>query len=687
MFFDDETLAVKKHARIRQAPPIPDTGWRKPESFPNLKGNVSSIAFDTETKELDFDNGPGWARGQGHIVGLSVAARDRLGNQGAWYFPVRHEVGSEDNLDARNVFGWAAEVLDTPEVPKVGANLTYDIGWLGEENVKVTGPLNEVQFAEALIDSEAFVALEILGQKYVRRGKKTNQLLEWQREAYPNTPEDKRRSDIYRSPPMLVGPYAIDDAILPLEIMDEQWPILTSEGLDYVYRLECDLIPLMIRMRREGVTVDLGHASQMLEQLEAETRELFKRVYYEFGYNLSATDSGQLGKLFDHVGLKYPRNSPTDRNPNGSPQIRKEWLATLEHPLGDLLNEIREHEKICGTFLRSYLLEKSIPISGSNSLAKLYPQFHQMKGDENGTVVGRFSSSTPNLQNIPSRTKLGKRVREAFVNDLGHAFWLKYDYSQIHYRILAHNAVDDPKGPFGAADALRERYASDPKTDYHMDVYMNVAPLLGWSTTDKEIIKEKRRPIKNVNFGLLYGQGTPSLAYKSGMSGKQADSFFEAYHKGAPYVKPTMAAIAAEVQTYGYVTTLLGRRIRFPLWEPIRKDWDNPVRPLPFDAALSEWGGAIKRAFDYRGVNYKFQGSEPDIMKKGMRDCLNSGVFDYTGVPRLTVHDELDFSVREDSAAMREAFDYIRETMQNSIRLRVPVYVDKSTGPNWGKAD
>lgn len=681
MFFDDEKLAVKRHARIRELPPVPETGWLPPTEFPNLKGNVASLSFDTETKELDFDNGPGWGRGQGHIIGLSVAARDRLGNQGAWYFPVRHEVGSEDNLDARNVFGWAADLLDTPTVPKAGANLTYDIGWLGEEGIKVTGPLHDVQFAEALIDSDAYVALDILGRKYVRRGKLTNQLYEWQREAYPNTPERNRRGDLYRTPPRLVGPYAVDDAVLPLEVLDAQWPILVNEGLDYVYRLECDLIPLMIRMRREGVTVDLNHASKMLGELTTETRELYKRIFHDYGYNLTATDSGQLSRLFDHVGIRYPRNDPTDKNPDGSPQIRKEWLAALEHPLGDLLNEIREHEKICGTFLQSYVLNKSIPIAGSNGLATLHPQFHQMKGDDNGTVVGRYSSSDPNLQNIPSRTALGKRVREAFVMSAGHAFWRKFDYSQIHYRILAHNAI----GP--GADELRERYRNDPKTDYHLDVYMKVAPLLGWSTTDKEVIKVKRRPIKNVNFGLLYGQGTSSLAYKSGLSGQQADDFFKAYHTGAPYVKPTMEMIAKEVQEFGFVTTLLGRRIRFTQWEPIKKDWDNPVRPLPFDAAVREWGAGIKRAFDYRGVNYKFQGSEPDIMKKGMRDCLNSGVFDYTGVPRLTVHDELDFSVRDDTPEMQEAFDFIRNTMQNAIQLRIPVYVDDSTGPSWGKAD
>jgi DNA polymerase-1 len=675
MFFDNKDLVSRKHARIRQAPDYIDTGWIPPTEFPNLKGNISMLSFDTETKETDFDKGPGWARSQGHIVGVSVAARDSVGNEGAWYFPLRHEIEPQFNMNTQNVFGWLTHVLDSPSVPKVGANLTYDIGWLAEEQVTVTGELHDVQFAEALLDSEAKVALEVLGRKYVKRGKESSAMYEWQAQAYPNTPETKRRGDIYRTPAKLVGPYALDDAILPLHIFDKQQPLLRAENLEYVYRLECDLIPLMIKMRQEGVTIDRSRAKDMLEKLQAETTQMFQQIKNDYDFALESSDSGQVAKLLAKAKIETPTTEA------GNPSIQKEWLASLTHPLGKLINDIREHEKICGTFLQAYILDKSIDIYGSNNLAKLHPQFHQLKGDENGTVVGRFSSSSPNLQNIPSRTKLGKAVRTCFVPDAGHSHWQKNDYSQIHYRILAHNAV----GP--GADELRLRYIENPKTDYHTDVYMKVAPLMGWSTTDKEVIKDKRRPIKNVNFGLLYGQGKDALSYKSGLTGYQADEFFEAYHKGAPYVKPTMELIAKEVQKLGYVETLLGRRIRFPLWEPNKKDWDNPEFPLHFDAAIRKWGSAIKRAYDYRGVNYKFQGSEPDIMKKGLRDCWQSGVFDVTGVPRLTVHDEIDFSVRDQSPTTREAFDFIRATMQNSIQLRVPVYVDESTGPTWGEAD
>lgn len=678
--FDPDTFTLRKRAKLRELPRVPDTGWRPPTVLPNLS-RACAIGLDLETHDPELTSaGPGWARGRGHIVGVSLAAIDRLGNRGSWYFPVRHEVEPEHNLDPQQVFDWLKEVLETP-IPKIGANLLYDVGWLTEENIFVQGDLLDIQFAEALLDEDAFVALDILARKYLGRQKETDALYEWLHKAYPGTPERETRANIYRAPPRLVGPYAEADAFLPLEIIQRQWPALIEQELTEVFRLECDLIPLLVAMRREGVSVDVAAAEQMKHELAIETAALYARVKAEYGVELESCSTANLARLFDHVGITYPRAKPTvkalekDADAVGNPSFEKEWLKALEHPLGELINDIREHEKIIGTFIESYILNKNIK-------GKLYPQFHPLKGDENGTKVGRMASSDPNLQNIPSRTKLGKKVRTLFIPDAGHAFWQKNDYSQIHYRILAHYAVDNGDG---SAEALRQRYINDPATDYHLDVYYKVAPLLSWSTTDELIIKDKRRPIKNVNFGLLYGQTEKSLAYKAGFSGEQAKGFFAAYHAGAPYVKATMAAIGKEVQQFGYIRTLLGRRVRFNLWEPT--GYGERRQPLPLEQAVRVYGSNIRRAFEYRGVNYKFQGSEPDIMKTGMRACLRSGVFDYTGVPRITVHDELDFSVRDESPQTLEAFRFIQETMQGAIKLRIPVKVDVSRGPSWGKAD
>lgn len=677
--FPEDDLGVKRHARLRLPPPVPDTGWQRPASPPNLS-NAVLLAFDTETKDTELNTaGPGWARGAAHIVGVSLAAEDRLGNRGAWYFPLRHEFAPQDNIDPALFFEWLKPVMAT-NIPKIGTNLTYDIGNLSDENIEVNGELHDITFAEALLDEEAYVSLDYQAHKYLGRHKTTDLLYEWQREAYPNTAERHRRGDIYRSPARLVGPYAEDDAILPLDIWRKQIPLIHAEELDYVYRLECDLIPLMVAMRREGVSVDVNAAEKLLVELEAETRLLYKKIYQDYGRNIASTDSREIGPLLDHVGIDVPRTAA------GNLSVQKEWLAGLDHPLGKLLNEIREHEKMCGTFIKSYILEKNVN-------GKVYPQFHQLKNrdetGESGTGVGRFASSDPNLQNIPSRTKLGKRVRECFIPDKGHKYWRKHDYSQIHYRILAHYAVDDGDG---SAEALRESYRNDPNMDYHDNVYYNVCPLLGWDASDEDAKDFRRRPIKNVNFGLLYGQSEKALKYKTasyfgeGFGEAEANAFFKAYFEGAPYVKPTMKEIGKEVQQYGFVRTILNRRVRFREWEPIVKEKGKFYPPLPYEEALRAYGPSIKRAYEYRGVNYKFQGSEPDIMKHGMRECYRSGVFKYTGVPRVTVHDELGWSQIDDSPEMIEAFDFIKHTMENTIKLSVPIRVDATLGDNWGKA-
>lgn len=675
MFFDSKQLAPRKSAILHELPPVPDTGWKPPTEFPNLSGAVI-LGIDTETKENDFDHGPGWARGQSHIVGASVAAQARNGERGKWYFPIRHEIEGHDNLDVVNTLGWLKSVLETP-VPKVGANLLYDVGTFAAEGITVQGPMDDVQFGEALLDERALVALDELGLKYLNQPKTSEILYPWLRQAYPQTSERKRRADIYRAPPRLVGPYAEDDADLPLRILPIQLAEMDAQGLNTVYRMECDLIPLLVEMRMEGVTVDLAQALDLHDRMQDELRVLYARVTSEYGYTISSCDSRQLGPLFKHVGI------PTLMTDAGNPSVTKEWLATLTHPLGDIVRDIREREKLCGTFIQSYIVGNSIPVAGSNSLAKIHPQFHPLKGDTNGTKVGRFAASDPNFQNIPSRTELGKAVRSTFVMDQGHHHWKKMDQSQIHYRILAHNAV----GP--GSDDLRNRYINDKTTDYHQDVLEAVAPLMGWDTSDKEHNKFVRRPIKNVNFGLLYGQSIKALAAKvaeyfgASFTDEQVKGFFAAYFEGAPYVKPTMKAIGEEVQLYGFVTSILGRRCRFDEWES--GIYGTGGMPLPYDEAIAAYGSNIKRAYEYRGVNYKFQSSEPDILKMGMVNCYKSGVFKYTGVPRITVHDELDFSVRDDSPKMIEAFDFIQHTLENSVKLRVPLFVDMDRGMNWGE--
>lgn len=663
----------KKSAGLRLHAPIPETGWKPPEFLPDLT-NAAKISFDTETKDPELlDAGPGWGRGRGHIVGVGVCAVAHNGERWKAYLPVRHEVEPQDNLPPERVFPWLKHILHTPHIPKVGANLLYDIGWLTTEGIYVEGELHDVQFAEALIDDTAFVALDILARKYLDERKETDLLYDWIRTSYrPN--KGKERGFIYKSPPRLVGMYGEADADLPLRIHEVQMPLIEREGLSYVYRLENDLIRLLVRMRLQGVRVDIQRAEEMVHTLNGRIGVLYKSLGDKYGYSISSVNSSaQLGKLFDKADVKYPVTAA------GNPSFRKEWLEALDHSLGDEVNEIRKLEKCVGTFLQGYIINKSIP-DGSGRYGTVHGSLHPLKGDDNGAKTGRFASSDPNLQNIPIRTEEGRLIREAFVPFDGHMCWEKDDYSQIEYRMLAHFAVD--KGD-GSADRLRQSYIDNPETDYHDYVQGNVETLTG--------IHVERRPIKNINFGLLYGQSQNSLAYKAGFSKQEAASIFSAYHKGAPYVKPTMAAIADEVQRTGCIRTIIGRKVSFNLWEPAYRvetsDGSRPI-PLPYDRAIREYGSNIKRAGDYKGVNYKLQGSGTgDVIKVAMREADRSGVYNVIGVPMLQIHDELDHSVIDDSPIQQEAYRFMRHTLATALPCRVPILLDSKRGATWGHID
>lgn len=659
-FFDQEELGqVKRKAALRIPPPVPDTGWSPPREFPNLSAAVV-IALDTETWEPDFSHGPGFGRGKGHIVGFSLAALDRDGNRGKWYFPVRHELAPEDNLDPATCFRWLKTVLETPHIPKVGANLLYDVGWLTTENVYVQGELHDVQFAEALLNEEGEVSLEYLGKKYCDEGKDSSLMYQWLAEAYGGSANGEQRGNIHRAPPRLAGPYGEGDADLPLRVFEKQWPLLVAEGLTDVYRMECDSIYLLTQMRLSGVNIDLRAAEQLYVELEKDIEGLYAQLHAQTGVLANVNSGADLAKIFDKVGVTYPRTA------KGAPSFRKEFLNTVEHPIADLVREIREHDKIRGTFVKSYLLE-------SNVNGRVHCQFHPLRGDDGGTRSGRFSSDKPNLQNIPVRSALGKRIRKLFIPDEGHLCWEKNDYSQIEYRFLVHFAVGD------GADAARKRYNDDPKTDYHVmtqELVKNIAKIL-----------IERKPIKNINFGLLYGMGEPKLARQAGIAKNLAKEVFKAYHTGNPYVKATMDATANEAQVRGFVTTVLNRRSRFNLWEPRQINYEQRATALPYNLAIQNYGCDIQRAHTHKAINRRLQGSAADIIKRGMHTCWKEGVFNVIGVPKLQVHDELDFSVREDTKEQAEAFGYMRHVLATALPLRVPVIVDTGRGINWGAID
>lgn len=634
----------------------------KPAYLPDLSA-ARFIGVDCETFDPELtEKGPGWARGVGHIVGVSISAD----GGGKWYFPMRHEIEQHDNWDPEVVLAWLRVELGRPHQAKVGANITYDVGWLKHEGVEVKGLLYDVQFAEGLLDERARVSLETLGQKYLGQGKSSEQMYSWLARAYGGKADSKQRANIYRCPPKLVGYYAEDDADLPLRLLPIMWGHLQREGLADLFSMECRLIPLLVAMRFAGVRVNIPYAEQLRDKLLARQRDAelaLDSIAGESGVDAHSTE--HLVRVLNRLGIKYGKTK------GGAPSITANYLELLDHPIGMAVRNVRKLQKLRTVFIESYILNAHVN-------GRVFCQFHPLRGDDGGTRSGRFSSSDPNLQNIPSRDEiLAPMIREMFIPDEFHKQWRRYDYSQIEYRFLIHFACG--KG----SDEVRAHFNAHPETDYHEMVLDMVAPYAGWDISTKEQRKVRRKPLKNINFGLIYGMGKPKLVASLGLDKKEGNKLFDVYHTAVPFAKPTMEECGAIANTQGEIRTILNRRSQFNLWEPAGFGHEDAGFALPYELAIQKWA-SIQRAGTHKALNRRLQGSAADMIKKAMLQCWEEGVFDErygTGVPRLTVHDELDFS---DPGGREEAFRYMRHVLETAIPLRIPVRADEEMGPDWG---
>ena len=647
-----ERVRGERVEQVRPMPPIPDTGWHPPSEFPRLEA-ADVISLDVETKDPHLpEMGPGTLRKDGHIVGISVGTED--GER--WYFPMRHEVGG-GNMDADQVLRWASDELSRPNQTKVGANLMYDCEWLAAEGVQVAGPFIDVLYQEALLDEYAkSYALESVGQKYLGEGKVSNALYEWCAQAYGGSPNGKQRANIYRAPACLTGPYAESDVDIPLRVARAQQARLESEGLSSLARLENALIPMLLAMRRRGVRVDVAAAGILNDKLAEELEQLKKKN------DVDMWSAVQIAVRCDSLGIPYPRTPPSKKHPNGNPSFVAGWLKLQNHEFLETLFRMRSIDKLRGTFIEGHTL-------GHLVNGRVHAQFHPLRGDDNGTVSGRFSSSLPNLQNVPNRDEiLAPLIRGLYLPDEGED-WGRFDWSQIEYRLLVHYA----RG--GGSVEARQAYRDDPTTDFHQ-------------LTNEWVFggdPNMRKPAKNINFGLVYGMREKTMSVNLGRSLQATKLLFEMYHKRLPFVSATFEAAERVALNRGYTKTLLGRRSRFDLWES--RKWDDMQKedavPLHRDAALTTWGPNIRRAYAYRALNRMLQGSAADIMKKAMVDIWESGICDVLGAPLLTVHDELDWSAPRTPEA-QEALKEAHYIMEHCVELRVPLYAERETGNDWG---
>jgi DNA polymerase I-like protein with 3'-5' exonuclease and polymerase domains len=612
-----------------------DPDWNIPSEYPDLRG-YKSIAVDLETRDPNIQTlGPGWARNDGNIVGIAVAAGDYKG-----YFPIRHQNGH--NLDPDMTMRWFKKQMATPDIQKVMHNATYDAGWLRAEGVEVQGKLIDTMIAAPLVNENRFsYSLNNLGRDYIDMRKDERML----RAAAKDWGIDPK-ADMWKLPPKFVGAYAEQDALMTLKLWEYLQIELSKDELGHIFELETSLIPMMLDMRAKGVRVDLDKAARVKKDLGEKAKQVHKNIKDKTGVDIQPWASASVQKMFEALNLQYPT---TDA---GAPSFTKQYLSSHPHEMCQQLVRLRELDKASSTFVESILRHEY--------KGRIHCEFHQLRSDDGGTVTGRFSSSNPNLQQIPARDpEIKAAIRGLFIPEEGEK-WGSFDYASQEPRLLVHFAASMP-------DNLRHPMVDTIVEEYHkgdVDLHQMVADMAGIS----------RKEAKTVNLGIMYGMGVGKLANQLSITNDEAKELLETHRQKVPFVKQLASIATQQGSTKGQIRTLLGRKCRFHLWEPRSFGYN---KPLPHDQAQAEYGMGIRRAFTYKALNKLIQGSAADQTKQAMADCYKEGL-----LPLLTVHDELCFSIESDEQAAR-----IKDIMENGLNdvLLVPSRVDQELGDNWGE--
>ena len=602
------------------------TEWVPPQDFPDLSKH-DEIAIDLETKDPDLIKmGSGSISKNGDITGIAVAVKDWSG-----YYPIAHEGGG--NMDRKKVLKWFQGVLNTPAT-KIFHNAMYDVCWIKSIGLKINGKIVDTMIAAAIVDENQMrYDLNNCSRRYIGQGKDEAALYQaakdWGIDA---------KAEMYKLPAMYVGSYAEKDAELTYELWQELKKEILHQDIRSIFDLETELFPCLVDMRFLGVRVDVEAAHKLKEELIEEEKELLQKVKKESGVDTQIWAARSIAQVFQKLDLPYDTTEKTN-----SPSFTKNFLQNHPHPLVKLIARAREINKAHTTFIDTIIKH--------NHKGRIHAEINQLRGDNGGTVTGRFSYSNPNLQQIPARNKeLGPRIRSLFIPEKG-CKWGVFDYSQQEPRLVVHYAA--LQNLYGVDEVLEAYKKGD--ADFH--------------TIVADMAEIPRTQAKTINLGLFYGMGKNKLQAELGVSKEKSDNLFRQYHNKVPFVKQLMDIVMQRAQNAGKVRTLLGRLCRFHLWEP---NHFGIHKALPHEQAIQEHGPGIKRAYTYKALNRLIQGSAADMTKKAMIDLHKEGI-----TPHIQVHDELDISVDGNA-------DKIKEIMEATVELEIPNKVDYESGPNWG---
>ncbi len=580
--------------------------------------SAKKISLDTETTSTD----PMRAA----LVGISLAVEEGS----AYYIPVGH-TGSLPQIALNSVIDAITPALTDQKIPKIGHNLKYDCLVLRNHGLEVAPLAFDTMIAAWVLEPDS----RRLGLKKMAEDELDVSMTEI--EELIGTGSKQLTMDLVAISD--VAPYAGADAEIPLRLEKILRERLVNHGLLKVFEeIEMPLIPVLMDMEFVGIAVDKDFFIKYSTELSKRILEIQKEVYTQVGYDFNLNSTQQLSKaLFETLHLSPPDSS--NKTKAGAYSTAADVLELMKdkHAVVNLLLEFREISKLVSTYL------DAIPRQINPKTGRVHTSFNQT-----GSVTGRLASSDPNLQNIPTRTELGHKVREGFIAEPGKLL-LSVDYSQIELRIAAHMANDE--NMLNAFRAGQDIHATTAAAIYNI-------PL-------DQVTKDQRRHAKAINFGLIYGMSPFGLTRTTDLTLAEAEDFVKAYFNKFPGVKSYLDNIRKLAADQGYVETMLGRKRYFPELK---------------NAATQQ----LKARAEREAINSPIQGTAADIMKVAMMrlpDALKKAGLKSKIL--LQVHDELLLECPEDE--LKSAVKITQKVMEGAYHISVPLETDAAVGNNWGE--
>ncbi|MFZ3066123.1 MAG: DNA polymerase I [Nitrospirota bacterium] len=574
------------------------------------------LSIDTETTSED----PMLAE----IVGISISTEKDEG----FYIPVSHRyLGAPEQLKKEWVLSQLKPLLEDDKIKKIGQNIKYEIIVFKNHGINLSGASFDTMVASYLLNPNKYshglnnIALEYL-----------NHIMTTYKDVTGTGKGQKNFSEVDIE---TATNYSCEDAEITYQLAKLLGPMLKEQGLERLfYDVEVPLISVLARIEMNGVKVDTDFLCSLSKEVDAQLNDIVKRIYSLAKGEFNINSPKQLSEvLFTRLGLKPVKKTKTGHSTD------EEVLKTLasQHELPKELLDYRQLTKLKSTYI------DALP-------RMVHPKTKRIHTSLNQTVTstGRLSSSEPNLQNIPIRTELGKRIREAFVAEEGKML-LSADYSQIELRILAHLSGDE---------VLIDAFKKDE------DVHTRTAMELFGAAPDK-VDSNMRRFAKTVNFGIVYGMSPYGLSSDLGIPVDEAKAYIDNYFVHYKGVKEFIDKTISEAKEKGYVLTMLNRK-----------------RDIP---ELMSANGATRNFGERMAVNTPIQGSAADLIKMAMINIdKRLDTEKLKSMMILQVHDELVFETPESELEIIK--ELVKKEMENVMPMSVPIKVDIGIGKNWSEA-